>query len=73
MSTSMRRASRHLRVDTDSGDVDVTVPDVVYSVLADTGSGDRDVTVRQDPAAPRTIQASASSGDVTVAPLGDAP
>jgi DUF4097 and DUF4098 domain-containing protein YvlB len=68
---SALRAPR-LRVDAGSGDVDVAVPDVAYSVLVDTGSGDRNVTVRQNPAARRTIQADTSSGDVSVAPLGDA-
>jgi Putative adhesin len=69
---SALRAPHRLRVDAGSGDVDVAVPNAVYSVLVDTGSGDRDVTVRQNPAAPRTIQVSTSSGDASVAPLGDA-
>ncbi|HEV7772253.1 MAG TPA: DUF4097 family beta strand repeat-containing protein [Conexibacter sp.] len=68
---STAHAPRRLRVDAGSGDVDVAVPNVVYSVLVDTGSGDRNVTVRQDPAAPRTIQANTSSGDVSIAPRGD--
>ena len=69
---SALRAPRRMRVDADSGDVHMAVPDAVYSVLVDTGSGDRNVTVRQNPAAPRTIQANTSSGDVSIAPLGDA-
>jgi hypothetical protein len=68
---SAQRAPRRLRVDAGSGDVDLAVPNAVYSLLVDTGSGDRSVTVRQDPAAPRTIQANTSSGDVSIAPLGD--
>jgi hypothetical protein len=68
---STQRAPRRLRADAGSGDVDVAVPNAVYSVLVDTGSGDRNVTVRQDAAARRTIQANTSSGDVSIAPLGD--
>ncbi|HKG39624.1 MAG TPA: DUF4097 family beta strand repeat-containing protein [Conexibacter sp.] len=68
---SALHAPRSLRVDAGSGDVDVAVPDAAYSVLVETGSGDRNVTVRQDPAAPRTLQVKTSSGDVSVEPLSD--
>jgi DUF4097 and DUF4098 domain-containing protein YvlB len=66
------RAPRRLRVDAGSGDVHAAVPDVVYGVRVDTGSGDRNVTVRQDPAAERTLRVLTSSGDASVAPLGNA-
>jgi DUF4097 and DUF4098 domain-containing protein YvlB len=53
---------------TASGDVNITVPrDGTYHVIADPGSGDEQVDVKTDPSADRTITASTSSGDVTVA------
>jgi hypothetical protein len=62
------RAPDRLRVETGSGDVHVAVPDVPYDVRVDTGAGDRHVTVRENTEAPRKIQASTSSGDVTIEP-----
>lgn len=69
---STQRAPRRLRVEAGSDDVDVAVPDAVYRVLVDAGSGDRNVTVRQSATAPRTIQVSTASGDVSVTSLADA-
>lgn len=49
-----------------SGDVRVVVPNEVYRVDAHTSSGSVDLSLRQDPAAPRRIEARTSSGDVSV-------
>lgn len=50
-----------------AGDVDVVVPDAVYRVDATSSAGDVDAgEIRTDPAAPRTIAASSSAGDVHV-------
>lgn len=56
-----------VRAETESGDVLVEVPYAAYDVETDTRSGDDNVTgIREDSAAPRTILARTSSGDVTV-------
>ncbi|MDA0163894.1 DUF4097 domain-containing protein [Solirubrobacter ginsenosidimutans] len=53
---------------TASGDVNIAVPSGdAYRVDADPGSGDQQIDVKTDPSADRTITASTSSGDVTVA------
>lgn len=57
---------RRLRAEASSGDVTVLVPDVTYRVESDADSGDEEVQVRQDPDAPRVIEAQASSGSVSV-------
>ncbi len=49
-----------------SGDIRVVVPNEVYQVDANTSSGHLDLSLRQDPAAPRRIEARTSSGDVVV-------
>jgi hypothetical protein len=53
---------------TSSGDVRVTVPAGPYAVIARTTSGHAEVGVEQDPAATRHIDATTSSGDITVRP-----
>jgi DUF4097 and DUF4098 domain-containing protein YvlB len=60
------RDATRVRAQTSSGDVHVSVPDRSYAVRARAASGDEDVDVRTDPAAPRTIDASTTSGDVHV-------
>jgi Putative adhesin len=67
------RPLRRLDLAASSGDVTAVVPDVRYRVVVATGSGDEDVNVQQDPDAARLIDVKASSGDVTVRRLGDAP
>jgi DUF4097 and DUF4098 domain-containing protein YvlB len=64
-----RNATR-VRAQTTSGDVDVSVPDRTYAVRASAVSGDENVDVRRDDRAPRTIDASTTSGDVHVSPDG---
>ncbi len=49
-----------------SGDVHVTVPDRTYAVLTRSESGDRHLDVREDPHAPRHLDAETTSGDVHV-------
>ncbi len=65
------RAPHRLRAVASSGDVDLAVPDKPYRVTVQTDSGDQSVQVRRDPRASRVIDARASSGDVSIAPLGD--
>jgi DUF4097 and DUF4098 domain-containing protein YvlB len=62
------RASNPTRVraQTVSGDVHVSVPDRTYAVRTHEVSGDDHVDVRRDDDAPRTIEASTTSGDVHV-------
>jgi len=60
-----RKATR-VRAQTSSGDVHVSVPDRTYAVQAQAASGDENVDVRTDPDAPRSIDASTTSGDVHV-------
>jgi hypothetical protein len=64
-------APRRLRTIADSGDVHLAVPDERYRVTVQTDSGDQSVQVRQDPDAPRVIEARADSGDVSIVRLGD--
>jgi hypothetical protein len=50
-----------------AGDVDVVVPDAIYRVEATSSAGDVEAgEIRTDPAAPRTIAARSSAGDVHV-------
>jgi hypothetical protein len=55
-----------VRAQTTSGDVHVSVPDRTYAVQTRAVSGDEHVDVRENPAAPRSIDASTTSGDVHV-------
>jgi hypothetical protein len=55
-----------VRAHTTSGDVHVRVPDRPYAVQTSVVSGDEHVDVQKDPAAPRRIDASTTSGDVHV-------
>jgi hypothetical protein len=64
------RTPRRLRAIANSGDIDLAVPDKRYRVTVQTDSGDQSVQVRQDPDASRVIEARASSGDVSIVPLG---
>lgn len=61
---------RSVGVEASSGDVELTVPtgQGPYRVDTETSSGDEHVDVAVDPAAPRTIDARASSGDVSIQP-----
>jgi putative adhesin len=49
-----------------SGDVHVIVPDRTYALFTRATSGDRSLDVREDPRAPRHIDAETTSGDVHV-------
>jgi hypothetical protein len=60
-----RNAAR-VRAQTTSGDVHVRVPDRTYAVRTRATSGDEHVDVRKDDSAPRSIDASTTSGDVHV-------
>ena len=54
------------RVHATSGDVDLSVPGGRYRVRATATSGDKDVRVTDDPAASVQLEASTTSGNVTV-------
>jgi hypothetical protein len=57
-----------LRADSSAGDVELLVPNEVYRVEATSSAGDvDDGNLRTDPAAPRSITAHSSAGDVRVA------
>ena len=64
----MTTAPDQVTASTTSGDVRVTVPAGRYAVTAQTTSGHAEVGVQQDPAATRRIDATTSSGNVTVRP-----
>jgi Putative adhesin len=64
--TAVRTPPDTLTAVTSSGDVQVVVPDDVYQVDARSSSGEVNVSLRQDPSAPRRIEARTSSGDVDV-------
>jgi hypothetical protein len=60
-------APQNIRAKVSSGDLGIAVPpDTAYNVQASTDSGDQHINVRQDRAAPGTISAETSSGDVTI-------
>jgi Toastrack DUF4097 len=60
------RNPTRVKAHTVSGDVHVSVPDRTYAVETHEVSGDDHVEVRTDPNAPRSIQATTTSGDVHV-------
>lgn len=63
-------AAARVRAESAAGDVSVVTPDGPFRVRADTLDGDVRVGVPEDPAAPRTIDARAATGDVSVLPSG---
>jgi DUF4097 and DUF4098 domain-containing protein YvlB len=64
---SMSGVPRDLVAETEHGDVEVTVPDLVtYRVDADTEHGTTQTHVRIDPRSPRSIAARSEHGDVVV-------
>jgi hypothetical protein len=60
--------AQDVRARSDSGDVDVTVPNGSYRVQGTTDSGDRMIGVPVDAFAARTLQLDTDSGDVRVRP-----
>jgi hypothetical protein len=64
-----------VRVRSEYGEVDITVPEAVpYRVQVDAGSGEQRISVPTDPTSARSITASSGAGDVSVQALfGDAP
>jgi putative adhesin len=59
-------AARNVAVHTESGDIEVSVPDAKYQVNAVTDSGSVDNGVGDDAAADHTLDLQAESGDITV-------
>ena len=55
-------------VDVSAGSVDLTVPDVAYTIERDISAGSLDAKVDQSAGARRTIEVSLSAGSVTVRP-----
>jgi hypothetical protein len=67
VSVSLATPAERLLADSSAGDVDVLVPDAVYRVEATSSAGDVEAgEIRTDPAAPRTIAAHSSAGDVSI-------
>lgn len=55
-------------VDASAGSVDLTLPDVEYSITQDVSAGSLDATVDQGSSARRTIDVSLAAGDVSIRP-----
>jgi hypothetical protein len=71
LTAELTQPARRLSATTVAGGLDLTVPDTTYALHASSGVGHvSDGTVRKDPAAPRTINARSSLGDVTVTVAG---
>lgn len=67
LTAELAQPARRLSASTVAGGLSLTVPDVTYAVHASSGVGHlSDGTVRVDPAAPRTITARSSLGNVTI-------
>jgi hypothetical protein len=64
------RNPTRVRANAVSGDIHVSVPDRTYAVRTHAVSGDENVVVRRDDSAPRSIEASTTSGDVHISPDG---
>jgi hypothetical protein len=59
-----------VRIQATSGDVHVSVPDRSYAVQTRATSGDQSIHVNDDPASPRRLTASTTSGDLHIEPDG---
>jgi hypothetical protein len=59
-----------IQAQADTGDVDISVPDLTYKVDVHTDTGDESVDVRRDDASPRKLRAHTQTGDVHVEPNG---
>lgn len=71
LTAELTSPARRLSANTVAGGLNLTVPDVTYALHASSGVGHvSDGTVRVDSAAPRTITARSSVGDVTIAVAG---
>lgn len=57
-----------IRVDASAGSVDLTVPDVEYSISQEVDAGSLDATVEQASSARRTIEVTLSAGNVNIRP-----
>jgi hypothetical protein len=69
VTAALTRPPRSLTAKTVAGPLRLTVPDTTYAVHADAGVGHvSDQRLHVDPAAPRTIDATSSLGDITIAP-----
>lgn len=67
LTATVTEPARRLSATTVAGGLELTVPDVSYALHASSGVGHvTDRAVRADPAAPRTIDARSSLGDVTI-------
>jgi hypothetical protein len=65
---TLTHPARSLDATSGAGDVNLTVPDTTYAVHAGSGIGHvSDHSVRNDPTAPRSIDAHSSLGNVTIA------
>lgn len=59
-------APASVRAKASSGTVDLRVPDSAYKVVTDTSSGEADAQIQNDPNAQFTLDASTSSGDISI-------
>ncbi|MBM7788612.1 DUF4097 family beta strand repeat-containing protein [Tenggerimyces flavus] len=55
-----------VRAQASSGSVDLRVPEAAYKVRTDTSSGEADAQVQSDPNSSFTLDATTSSGDITI-------
>lgn len=61
-------APTQTRLDVSAGSVDLTVPDVAYTIVQDISAGSLDAKVDQSAGARRTIEVDLSAGSVTIRP-----
>lgn len=58
--------ANNVKINVDSGSIDVEVPGGPYRVIGDSDSGSRNIDVRTDGSAPNTLDLTTDSGSVTV-------
>lgn len=59
-------APESVQVESDSGDIELVVPQNTYRVEAETGAGDSEINVPQDPNSPRRLRLTTGAGDIKV-------
>jgi hypothetical protein len=59
-------APESVQVESDSGDIELVVPQNTYRVEAETGAGDAEIDVPQDPNSPRLLKLTTGAGGIKV-------